>query len=369
MPQKKRMPNGKQGRNWYMDFIIDGKRVNRSCGTPDFEEAVWVEQQARSILEEALVAEMDVNMATEPEHMTLQDALDFTKKEKWSRNKDGCKPIAQVTRCIELLGNPSLADMMDNPRATRPTGVRLFRELRNTLANECDLGDATIDRYMAAMKTCLKFVRAEKPLPTLQIPKIPMANPNNGRERILFEDEEQMLFELMEAQQPEWADFFKVLLDTGMRVGECLSLDFRRNVRFKENQISIYKDQTKGTRQTGKGRSIIMTKRVREILLRIQETRPMAVWPTTWYVTKVSKIFRRYRKMMGLDTNLEFVPHMLRHTCTTRLLEAGIDFGVVQAWTGHSTVEMVRRYGHFTAQIHVKSATALDDLHDKIYGK
>lgn len=42
--------------------------------------------------------------------------------------------------------------------------------------------------------------------------------------------------------------------------------------------------------------------------------------------------------------------HVLRHEFTTRMIEAGWSMAEVQATTGHSTAEMLRRYTHVNAK-------------------
>lgn len=369
MPQKKRMPNGKMSRNFYMDFIINGVRVNKSCRTDDIEHAFYAEEAAKQELKDSMAERLDRTLMGEtPETVTLSDALEFTYSERWSKNKAGHKPKQQVERVIDLLGDPLLADLMDQKNADKPTGIALFRQLREKLAAE-DLQDQTIDSYLTAVKTLLHVNRDERPMPDLRVPKIPMANVNRTRERILYMDEEDTFFKLAEVGDPDHADFWKVLLDTGMRTSECLSLDFRRNVRFREGIIHLFKDQVKGSRQQAKGRSVIMTKRVTKILQRIHRTRTGRVWPAEWNATSTGQCFRKYRIEMGLAEDQDFVQHMFRHTCCTRLLEGGVDFGLVQSWMGHSTAEMTRRYAKYTVEMQRNSAAVLDALQTKYRDK
>ncbi|MBO6631600.1 MAG: tyrosine-type recombinase/integrase, partial [Psychroserpens sp.] len=37
---------------------------------------------------------------------------------------------------------------------------------------------------------------------------------------------------------------------------------------------------------------------------------------------------------------------MLRHTCASRLVQAGIDLRRVQTFLGHQTIQMTLRYAH-----------------------
>jgi len=53
--------------------------------------------------------------------------------------------------------------------------------------------------------------------------------------------------------------------------------------------------------------------------------------------------------------------HMLRHTCCTRLLGAGVDIRSVMQWMGHSSLEMTQRYAHFIPSSLDNAADALDN--------
>ena len=49
---------------------------------------------------------------------------------------------------------------------------------------------------------------------------------------------------------------------------------------------------------------------------------------------------------MGLADDGAVVPHVLRHTCASRLVQGGIDIRRVQMWLGHQTLQMTMRYVH-----------------------
>jgi len=54
------------------------------------------------------------------------------------------------------------------------------------------------------------------------------------------------------------------------------------------------------------------------------------------------------------------VPHILRHSCASRLVQAGIDLRRVQTFLGHQTIQMTLRYAHLATNDLDQCATALN---------
>ncbi|MGN6551815.1 MAG: tyrosine-type recombinase/integrase, partial [Pararhizobium sp.] len=50
----------------------------------------------------------------------------------------------------------------------------------------------------------------------------------------------------------------------------------------------------------------------------------------------------------------------LRHTCASRLVQAGIDLRRVQTFLGHQTIQMTLRYAHLATNDLAQCAAALD---------
>ncbi len=59
----------------------------------------------------------------------------------------------------------------------------------------------------------------------------------------------------------------------------------------------------------------------------------------------IDTILRAARQRAGLD---RATCHQLRHTCLTRLREAGMQLEAVQAQAGHASIESTRIYLHLT---------------------
>jgi len=52
------------------------------------------------------------------------------------------------------------------------------------------------------------------------------------------------------------------------------------------------------------------------------------------------------KTVMNLEHDEQFIPHCLRHTCASRLVQRGVPIMVVQEWLGHKTIQMTMRYAH-----------------------
>ena len=63
----------------------------------------------------------------------------------------------------------------------------------------------------------------------------------------------------------------------------------------------------------------------------------------------LSQQVRALEARLGV-TLVERLPHVLRHTCASRLVQGGIDIRRVQTWLGHQTLQMTMRYAHLASQ-------------------
>ena len=50
------------------------------------------------------------------------------------------------------------------------------------------------------------------------------------------------------------------------------------------------------------------------------------------------------RSLLGHADDKEFVPHLCRHTCASRLVQKGVPLKVVQEWMGHKSIQVTLRY-------------------------
>ena len=65
------------------------------------------------------------------------------------------------------------------------------------------------------------------------------------------------------------------------------------------------------------------------------------------------------RHNFGWSSKEGYKIHAFRHTCGTRLSQAGVDIRVIQQWLGHSDIRQTARY----TQVVMKQ---LEDARDKL---
>ena len=61
---------------------------------------------------------------------------------------------------------------------------------------------------------------------------------------------------------------------------------------------------------------------------------------------KYRAVWNEAKLEVGLGADADVVPHVLRHTCASRLVRGGVDMRRVQVWLGHQTLQMTMRYAH-----------------------
>lgn len=309
---------GKQG-IYYFNFTINGKKYFRSTGCTSKREAKQVEHTER----QRLMKEVKLSPQEKAARTTLKDAIEITYNSKWKNNKDATGTYRKALRLLELIGNIPVGQITEE----------IVSVLIKTLS-ATKIEGATINRYQATLKTILKQLKQPAEIFT------PFKE-SKGRIRVVSKDEETALLRLLRATEKpvylETADLVECLLDTGCRLSEMLDLLYQ-DIDFLNNQIRIWIN--KGDRP----RSIPMTTRVKSILLARQEQSPLKPFTITKY--QADKCWAWVRKQMGLECDGDYVIHSCRHTCASRLVNAGVDLYVVKEWLGHSTIKITERYAH-----------------------
>jgi integrase len=184
-----------------------------------------------------------------------------------------------------------------------------------------------------------KSVKTINPIASLRKRRRGVPQPGAGRERRLRKGEEENIWAQLLGntwQNKQWKALFPVLLDTGMRLGEPLSI-LAGWVRLEHGFIVIPETKVKGTEH----RYVALSDRAYELLLELAEGEPDDA--TVFKITRHSctNEWRKIRKAAG-SPDLRI--HDLRHEALSRMAANGADLKTLMRQSGHKTVAVLMRY-------------------------
>jgi integrase len=326
---------------FYMNFIKNGVRVNKSTGKYNKRDA----KQVEAIERQKIIDEVNLTPQQRASKVLLSEVVQELYDVRWKYNKDAVNSLARAERVVQIVGDMPIADV------NQDTVRKLMLHLQGR-GNK----PATVNRTLEVLKTMLKYKKLEWDY--IKLAKVPV-----GRIRVISKDEEQAVIDLFrDTNHPkarsfyyDMADLVVCLVDTGMRLGEMLKLKYD-DVGFDTNLISIW------VNKGGRPRSIPMTKRVRAIM----EARKAIDGKKPFHLTNDMAItaWQWVRREMGLQNDREFVQHALRHTCASRLLFKGVDLVTIKEWLGHADIQTTMRYAHMAPNKLAFAADILDKFHD-----
>jgi integrase len=163
-------------------------------------------------------------------------------------------------------------------------------------------------------------------------------SPAQGRARRLSSEEQAALLRSCRESRARMLEpLVSLALETGMRLGELLSLRWE-NVDMR-SRVALLPDT-----KNGEPRRVPLSSVAVAILSALPRhiTDPRAFW--LWRRSdSLENCWRRAVARAGIR-NLHF--HDLRHEATSRFFERGLALPEVAAITGHKTWQMLRRYTH-----------------------
>ena len=138
--------------------------------------------------------------------------------------------------------------------------------------------------------------------------------------------------------------FFKLLLDTGLRLSEALKLKVR-DMDFQSSSIHVKITKTSNERY------VFFTKPTATILHRLISDHRLSDWLFMNYkqnkrlsVNNVQKMVSRLTEALNLSVSVS--PHRWRHTFATNFLKNGGDLETLRMLMGHSSLKTTQRYLH-----------------------
>ncbi len=163
-----------------------------------------------------------------------------------------------------------------------------------------------------------------------------------GRDRRLIDDEELILLQAAKnSKSPLLAPIITLALETGMRLGELLSIEWKNiDLRKQTAFLPITKN--------GESRTVPLSKKAIETLQaiprKINDSRVFWTWkqPDSFEYT--------WRRMLN-NTNIQDLRfHDLRHEACSRFFERGFNVMETAHISGHKTLQQLKRYTHLKTE-------------------
>jgi len=329
------MSVSKRGSGYLMAAMIDGKRHRHTFTTATEAEAFEAELR--------LAAKFGKPMPVASVKMqgtTLGALCDLVTEKHWR----GLKSEETLSRngrlYVRFVGNKVAVSDAFAEAQLRDYVLSLER---------AGLASGTVNRRLAAVSVMAKEAKRQGQIASL--PELKWQR--EGMSRIRFYSQDEVAAILGETQRLGYFDYarlFAFLVDTGARLGEAEGLAWAdcsgSTVTFCDTK-------------NGETRAVPMTTQARRAA-QVQKSHSAWTGPFSGLSRNTLRVLweklRGTLPWMGADT----VVHTFRHTCASRLVQAGHDLYHVQRWMGHKSLTMTMRYAHLAPKTYGAMAASLE---------
>lgn len=348
----------KRGRTYWFHFWWNGEHIQRSTRQGNPRVARQMEAAHRTRL-----AKGEVGIVERKPAPALKDFSQPFISYLETRCRDKPRTLGfWAEKLSHLLAFQPLADA----RLDRidESLIQSYVEHRSVMKGRLyrKLAPATINRELATLRRALRM--AQEWCLIDRVPRIRLLPGERNREYILDRSDEPAY--LVAAPQP-LSDIALLILDTGLRVSECLNLEWRHvhlepanGARF--GYLHIADGKSRYAR-----RNIPLTDRARAMLKKRSGGSSCYVFPSSagrpYTVQSINHVHARVRTALHLPR--EFVVYSMRHSYGTRLGEAGADAFTIMRLMGHSSVTVSQRYVHPTPATLERAVDSLQALNAK----
>lgn len=244
----------KRGGTYWYEFQFNGKRIQKSAQTSNKEAARQIESAERIRL-----AKGEAGIMERPPAPTLREfSKDFGKQIRMV-----CASKPRTVQFYEeklkrLLADAKLADApLDRIDEDRVEAYKRTRSVTTSRRGK-PVSPASINRELATLRRLLRMAQEWKRIPAA--PKIRLLRGEKSREFVLSPADEVRYLNALSRHMRALCTF---LIDTGLRVGEALKLEWPQvNLKDKTGFITI----RAGHAKSSKSRTVPLTPRARRTL-------------------------------------------------------------------------------------------------------
>ncbi len=335
---------------WWATYTdASGKRVRRSTGTENRKEAEALEAKWK------LEAFRQQHWDELPERLFDELMLGYLKETR-ERKRSHVRDLCSMRHLLTHFREHRLSEIS-------AVAVRTYIQKRR------DEGAAasTVNKEVGLLSSAIGHARREWGWS--------LANPVQGnRERepagrvrwITREEAERLTQESsLDPRAQHLPDFIALALNTGMRKGEILGLEWNR-VDFSRNLLFLEPEHTK----TARRRSVPLNDAARGAIVNRARFRAEHCPDGRWVfahkdgtrIKDVKTAFRKACRRAGIEN---FRIHDLRHTCAAWLVQANVRLDRVRDLLGHRSIETTEIYAHL-APDDIREAVDALKCHDLV---
>lgn len=330
----------KRGGVWWFEFVFNGERVRESTKQGNRRIAAQIESARRTQLVKGEVG--------------LQDRKPVPTLKAFAPRFERAIEMqcAEKPRTVEFYRSKLASLLADEALASRridsidEAAIEDYVQIRGKVVSRrgTPLSPGSINRELATLRRLLRLAHEWKEIQ--RVPRIRLLRGENNRESIMSPAQESLYFAVCPTPLAEVA---LLLLDTGLRLGEALSLEWPQ-VKLEPAQGATFGYLTvlSGKAKSKKSRNVPLSERVVEMLRgqgpltngHVFQRADGLPWPNSHLGQQHSRV----RALLKMPS--DFVLHSLRHSFGTRLGESGADAFTIMRLMGHSTVTVSQRYVH-----------------------
>ena len=209
--------------------------------------------------------------------------------------------------------------------------------------------NTTINNYIRNLKVYFNFMKDNYIIKNMPLEKVKSLK-SERKKKVFIKDNEfyRLIKSLDTTKYVEYRDYIIILLvfDTGMRIGETLSIDMITDLDTENRAITLKAENTKGKTT----RTVFFSVKMREELRRwikfkdrYVESRylfPVQLRDKPLLVNNFEKNYKKYCERAGIE---ECSPHGLRNNFAKRFLMSGGDIYTLSRILGHSSVTVTEQ--------------------------
>ena len=272
----------------------------------------------------------------EAEHITFSELVHRYQKEVTPFKKSASREISRLKCLDKFFGEVTLARINSEM-------VACFRDERLSL----NLSGATVIKDLNTLShiidTAIKewgLYISQNPVKNIRKPRV-----NNSRSRRLSNEEEIILLAKCREHSLMMESVVIFAIETAMRLGEIINLNWS-DINMERQIATLHHTKNGEVRQVPLSNAAIAS--VGTLPRHIGSLKVFWRWKT------VSGFESSWQRVLAKSAIQNFRFHDLRHEATSRLFEMNLNMIEVSTITGHKTLQMLKRYTHFSIDKIVK---------------